>query len=525
MKEYAIIPRPLSVQYGSSFFTCSGLPQIAARDAVQGVTQGAAQGCAVFQKEADIFTGQIRQTWGENTSSFARINLVKTDGKASAPSAGISADESYRLEITPEGMTLAAPSPAGAYRGLQTLRQIFLSEYQNGGLSIHSGVIEDRPRFPWRGFMLDCSRYFYTPAFIKKLLDALSLQHINVFHWHLSDDQGWRLPVASYPLLTEIGSKRREHRLSGEFSGGFYTEAEIREIVSFAAERHIEVVPEIDLPGHASAVLAAYPGLGCTGGPYRVEDRFGIFEDVLCAGNEGIFALVGAVFDTLAELFPSRYVHIGGDEVLYTRWAECPKCRKRLAELGLDNPAQLQGWITARFARMLKERGKTAIGWDEVLENTEKFPLPEDLIVMSWRGQEGGNRATAMGRRVIMTPQTNGCYLDHRPIEDPDEPGRLGVGTVAQAYAMDPVTPEMSAAAASLVLGGQGNLWSEVIYSGRIAEYMIFPRICAIAEALWSERRPGLKEGEDLADFSKRLAIHQRRLDKLNLLQYRGPLE
>jgi len=378
--------------------------------------------------------------------------------------------------------------------------------------------------------MLDCSRNFYTPEFIKKLLDGLSLQHINIFHWHLTDDQGWRLPIRSYPLLTEIGSKRRDHRLSGEFTGsGFYTENEIRDIVSYAAERYIEVVPEIDLPGHASAILAAYPGLGCTGGPYRVEDRFGIFEDVLCAGNDGIFPLLEAIFDTLSNLFPSRYVHIGGDEVLYNHWAECPKCRRRLSKLRLTEPAQLQSWITSRLAQMLHERGKTAIGWDEVLENTENFPLPEDIIVMSWRGQEGGNKATALGRRVIMTPQTAGCYLDYKPIDLPEEPGRLGLGTIAQGLSMDPITPQMDDAAASLVLGGQGNLWSEVIYSGRIAEYMIFPRICAIAEALWSQKNPPAwnepaRKEPDLAEFAKRLKAHQNRLDKLGLIQYRGPL-
>jgi hexosaminidase len=316
--------------------------------------------------------------------------------------------------------------------------------------------------------------------------------------------------------------------LSGRFSGGFYTETEIRGIVSFAAERHIEVVPEIDLPGHTSAILAAYPGLGCTGGPYRVEDRFGIFEDTLCAGNDNIFPLAEAVFDTLAELFPSRYVHIGGDEVLFNRWAECPKCRKRLNELGLSEAPQLQSWITSRLVQMLQKRGKTAIGWDEVLENTEKFPLPADLIVQSWRGKEGGNKATALGHRVIMSPLTNGCYLDYRPINRPEELGRLGICTIAQGFSLDPVTEEMDEAAASLVLGGQGNLWSEIIYAGKIAEYMIFPRICAIAEALWSQRKPKQKESlttPDLAEFAERLAVHQSRLDKLGLLQYRGPLE
>ena len=510
MSEYSIIPRPVSVQYLSGSYQSTGLPFIAAN--------------ADFQSEAKVFFDQLHLVYGEGAfnTDISGIRLMKTeDFKADSPKAEEAHKESYRLKILPDSITLNAATETGIFRGLQTLRQLFLSCYIDGVLSIPCGVIEDEPRFPWRGFMLDCSRYFYSVDFIKKLLDALTLQHINIFHWHLTDDQGWRLPVEAYPLLIEIGSKRRDHRLSGRFTGeGCYSEAEIRDIVSYAGERHIELVPEVDLPGHTSSVLAAYPGLGCTGGPYQVEDRFGIFEDVLCAGNDGIFPLAEAIFDTLAELFPSKYVHIGGDEVLFNRWAECPKCRKRIEELGLDEPGQLQSWITSRLTEMLNRRGKTAIGWDEVLENTEKFPLPQDIIVQSWRGEEGGNTATARGHRVIMSPATNGCYLDFRALDLPEEPGRKPIGTVAQGYNMKAITPEMDEKAASLVLGGQGNLWSEIIYAGRIAEYMIFPRICAIAEALWSEKEP-----KNLADFAKRLAVHQRRLDRLDLLQYRGPLE
>jgi len=508
MSNYAIIPRPASVEYVPGHFQCSGVPRVAA---VGG-------DASLFQHEAVVFTDQIRAALGDE--AFARDTACEAGKIRLLKREGPEAEESYHLEIHPDAICVSAAAETGMYRGLQTLRQLVLSGYSGSGegraLSIPCGIIEDRPRFPWRGFMLDCSRYFYSVGFIKRLLDALSLQHINVFHWHLTDDQGWRLPVRQYPLLTEIGSRRKDRRLRGQYVGGFYTEAEIREIVSFAAARHIEVVPEVDLPGHTSSVLAAYPGLGCTGGPYRVEDRFSIFDDVLCAGNDDIFPLVEAVFDTLAELFPSGYVHIGGDEVRFGRWAECPKCQKRLGELGLEDPAQLQSWITARFARMLKQRGKTAIGWDEVLEQTEQFPLPEDLIVMSWRGQEGGSKAAAQGHRVIMTPSNNGCYLDYKHRDDAEEPGQLNVSTIEQGYNMDPITPEMDKAAASLVLGGQGNLWSEIIYAGKIAEYMIFPRICAIAEALWSDR-----EHKDIEDFYQRLITHQCRLDKLGLLQYR----
>jgi len=503
MVKYAIIPEPAFIQNHNGNFQCCGisLPTLPENN-------------NNIQKEIQIFNAQIINTWGKKacTGNSGKINLITAEGFFDT--------ESYQLEILPNEIRLCSSAETGMYRGLQTLRQLFLSGYREGILSIPCGIIKDKPHFPWRGFMLDCSRYFYSIEFIKKLLDALSLQHINIFHWHLTDDQGWRLPVRQYPLLTEIGSKRQDHRLHGEFISGFYSEVQIRDIVEYAAGRHIEVVPEIDLPGHTSAILAAYPHLGCTGGPYRVEDRYSIFEDVLCAGNDDIFPLAEALFDTLAELFPSKYVHIGGDEVRFNRWAECPKCQKRLRELGLKEPAQLQSWITSRLTGMLQQRGKTAIGWDEVLENTDKFPLPDDLIVMSWRDQKGGSKAAARGHRVIMTPCTDGCYLDYKHIDQCEEPGQLSVSTIAQCFNLNPITAEMDDTAASLVLGGQGNLWSEIIYAGKIAEYMIFPRICALAETFWSADKD-----HNIEDFGKRLEIHQQRLDKLGLLQYRGPLE
>ena len=497
MTEYAIIPRPVSVKYTAGIFRCPGVPQ-------------AAPGGG-FESEARVFNAQITKTLGEGAMvSGGGIRIEKTEGPADG--------ESYRLEIMPREIWLGAAGGVGAFRGLQVLRQLFLSGYRGGELSIPCGTIEDMPRFPWRGLMLDCSRNFFTVDFIKKLLDALSLHHISVFHWHLTDDQGWRLPVKRYPLLTEIGSRRYDSRLR-KYLGGFYTEDDIREIVSYAAERHIEVVPEVDLPGHTNSVLAAYPGLGCTGGPYRVEERFGIREEVLCAGNDGIFDLAEAVFDTLVELFPSKYVHIGGDEVVFKHWAECPKCQKRLAELGLSETPQLQSWITSRLAGMLDGRGRVAIGWDEILENTEKFPLPENTVVMSWRSEGGGNEAAAMGRRVIMSSLTEGCYLDYKHMDHPDEMGQLQVSTVAQGFYMNPITAQMDEKAASLVLGGQGNLWTEIVHAGKIAEYMIFPRICAISESLWTA-----SGDRDLEDFAGRLAVHRHRLERLGLLQYLGAL-
>jgi hexosaminidase len=480
-----VIPRPLSARITGGFCRFSGLIEAG---------EGSAE-CGIFSE----------QTRGIPVSeNGAALRCVQDKSLA---------EEAYCLRIESGGITLAGSSGSGIYRGLQILRQIVLSA--RGG-DIPCAEIEDRPRFSWRGFMLDCSRHFFTAAFIKKIIDALSLHHINKFHWHLTDDQGWRLPVPSYPLLVEKGAWRKETRFGEKREGGFYTAGEIRDIVRFAAARHVEIVPEVDLPGHTLSVLASYPELGCTGGPYETEDRYGIFEDVLCAGNDGVFDFTEAVFGALADLFPSPFVHIGGDEVRFNRWEACPKCKKRLAETGLSKPRELQSWITFRLAAMLSGRGKTPIGWDEILEDSPEYPLPSEAVIMSWRGREGGLDAVRRGRRVIMSPNTEGCYLDYKHSDDPVEPGQLGVSSLESIYSMNPVSG-MNEEEAALVLGGQANLWTEMVYAGKIAEYMIFPRICALAETLWNP-----SGGAGFEDFSRRLSVHRGRLDTLGLLQYRG---
>jgi hexosaminidase len=507
MKEQlSIIPKPVSIKYIEGAFRSAGLPVITGDDN--------------FRSEIETVSGQIQEDLSKKgfSSSFDKEKtiLCQMDAK-------IANNEEYRLKILKDKITIEAAAQTGIYHGLQTLRQLFLSEFRDGLLTLPCAEISDYPRFSWRGFMLDSSRYFYSVHFVKNLIDVLSLHHISRFHWHLTDDQGWRLPVAEFPLLTEIGSRRVNNRLRGQsfYNSGFYTENEIREIVEYAAKRHIEIIPEVDLPGHASAILASYPGLGCTGGPYRVEDRFGIFEDVLCAGNDLIFDFTAKVFDSLAKLFPSKWVHIGGDEVMFNRWEECPKCQTRLEELGLKKTTELQSWITYRLAQLLAERGKTTIGWDEILDDSEKFKLPKEAVVMSWRGAQGGIKASSLRHQVIMTPNTNGCYLDYKYINTPEEPGQLfeGAASVYKSYSMNPVTPEMNREDASRILGGQCNLWSELIYAGKIAEYMIFPRLCAIAEAVWTP-----EEGKNFEDFSQRLMVHRERLDCLGINQYRGPL-
>ncbi|MCL2067998.1 MAG: beta-N-acetylhexosaminidase [Treponema sp.] len=507
MKELSIIPQPVSIQYEEGLFRSTALPLI--------------RGEEMFNNEIEVVNGQLRQDMERMGCAAAISNADKFIFCQKDPGLNDKTGEAYRISITKDKITVWAAHGQGLYNGLQTCRQLVLSEFCEGALALPCAAITDYPRFPWRGFMLDCSRYFYSVSFIKRLMDVLSMHHINRFHWHITDDQGWRLPVAEYPLLTEIGSFRGNlHVPSRPKSGGHYSEDEIREVVDYAASRHIEIIPEVDLPGHASAILASYPGLGCTGGPYQVEDRFGIFDDVLCAGNDQVFDLIEKVIATLVRLFPSSYIHIGGDEVPFVRWENCPKCQKRLAELGLKKAGELQSWITLRLVQMLAKHGKTAIGWDEVLEDSPQFKLPKETVVMSWQGSRGGVHASRLGHKVIMTPNTNGCYLDYKHIDDYEEPGQLlGISSVYTGYSMDPVTPEMTDKEAALIMGGQCNLWSELINAGKIAEYMIFPRVCAISEVLWSPR-----EARDFDNFSRRLVVHQKRLDSLGLQQYRGPL-
>jgi hexosaminidase len=359
--------------------------------------------------------------------------------------------------------------------------------------------------------MLDVVRHFFPLEFVKKLIDNISIHHINRLHLHLTDTEGWRFPVKEYPWLEEIGQKA----VRGMFTNteGFYSKEDLKELIAFATARGIEILPEVDFPYHAGSAIKAYPGLNCPDSASQV---------LFCAGNDEVLDFASAVFDSLADIFPSPYVHFGGDEAYwhYKNWENCPKCKKRIADLGLKTAGKLQSWLTCKLAEMLGQRGKTAIGWDDVLDDSETFPLPENVAVMSYRGTEGGVKASNRGRRVIMSPENEGCYFDYKQNHEPGEMGIIGYGTVAQAYQMDPVKPEMTDVQAKLIMGGQGNLWTEAVQFGKHAEYMTFPRICALSEALWTPRIQ-----KDFGDFKERLKTHRKRLDDLGILQYCGTLE
>jgi hexosaminidase len=497
------------------------------------------------------YGGVAKLAAGWLSGTIAIVNAAGVDDGVADEAAGLPAlhfgldpafagGEEYRLEVSADGASIAASSTEGLVRGASSLRQLALSACVPGGdRRVPACLIEDGPRFGWRGFMLDTARNFFPVDFIERLLDLAALHKLNRFHWHLTDDQAWRLDLPGLPELARAGSRRRDRRFNWEvWKAGSYSPADVKRVVAFAAARGIVVVPEIETPGHALALLASHPELSCAaamaeaaGGPAPVflpEDRYGIFEDVLCAGNETVFGLLEKIADGVAELFPGPWVHAGGDEAPKARWLDCPRCAARMRELGLvdakgaPEPERLQAWFMARMASIYAARGKRLVGWDEILdaEKDGHAGLPADAVVMSWRGYEGGLAGARLGHDVVMSPQTKACYLDHRHLDLPGEPGHLGVCTVRDSYQFEAIPPGLQPAETGSILGGQANVWSELLYFGKQAEYMIFPRLCALAESFWSPR-----ELRDFGDFSRRLPGHLRRLDALGVNYYRGPLE
>jgi len=442
-----------------------------------------------------------------------RLELDSTLGKS----------EAYTLSIGPDAVLLRGSDAAGILRGAATLYQLALSE----GRELPCLDIYDEPRFSWRGFMLDTARAFYRVGFLERLIDLAAIHKLNVFHWHLSDDQAWRLDIPGMPELAAYGSRRLDRRFNAiQYREGFYTPADVRRIVAYAAARHIEVVPEIDVPGHSSALLASHPELWCNAGHsdrrFEPEDRFGVFDGILCAGNNDSYNLLTKVFAYLAEVFPSGYVHAGGDEVPKATWLSCDHCRATMKEENLRDqggafdPERLQAFFMDRVAKSLAGLGRRMVGWDEVVDGA----CSKDVLVMAWRSQEHGYEAAAKGYDVVMCPQTKACYLDHKHLDQFEEPGQLGVCTVKDSYTFDPAPRTLPESSRAHIKGGQANLWGELMYFGRQAEYMLYPRLCAISEALWTPAA-----NKDFVGFSKRLETHGRRLDTLGVNRYRGLLE
>lgn len=408
--------------------------------------------------------------------------------------------DAYQIDVKPRGIYITAPTEAGLFYAQQTLRKALQLPEANIAQASQTYLlpcvtIKDGPEFSYRGAHIDCSRHFFPVEFIKRYIDIIALHGCNRLHWHITDDQGWRFEVKKYPRLTEVGSQRHNTVIGHNLDiyddtpyGGYYTQEECREIVRYAAERHITVMPEIDLPGHMVAALASYPELGCTGGPYDVWNMWGVADDVLCAGNPKTRDFICDVLAELIDVFPSSMIHLGGDECPKVRWEQCPKCQAKIAELGLTThdgltaENQLQSWLMHEAETFLNQHGRTMIGWDEILEGG----CEQSAAVMSWRGIEGGIAAARSGHDVVMTPISY-CYLNFYQSENHEyEPFSFdGYVPLSMAYNI-PVVPEgLTDEQAKHILGCQGNLWAEYITSPQQAEWMLLPRLAALSEAQW----------------------------------------
>ena len=405
--------------------------------------------------------------------------------------------EGYRIEVNNQSITVEGYSEAGLFYGIQTLRKSIPATNDKGNVVFKGVIIEDYPRFPYRGMMLDVSRHFFPVDFVKRYIDMLALHNINKFHLHLTEDQGWRIEIKSYPKLTEIGSRRKETIkgfITGEYDGtphgGYYTQEELKDIVKYAQERYIEVIPEVDLPGHMLAALASYPELGCTGGPYEVATKWGIHADVLCGGNEKTYEFLENVFNEIFEIFPSQYIHIGGDECPKGRWKACPTCQAKIKQLGLKDDKEsskenkLQSHLTHWLEEIISNKGRKLIGWDEIIEGG----LAPNATVMSWRGKEGGRFAVQSGHDVVMAPNSN-LYFDYYQTENTmtEPPAFPEVNSIEEVYGFDPIPEGLTEEEAKHVIGVQANLFVEQISEESHVEYMMFPRLAALAELQWTE--------------------------------------
>jgi hexosaminidase len=477
-----------------------------------------------FKNEAQLLAAQLRRSTGFSVKtkpatekSAGDILLLKSD----ATSLG---SEGYGLSVTASNVVIRAPNAAGIFYGTQSLLQllppeIFSAHKTNVDWQIPCVEIKDRPRYAWRGFMLDVSRHFFTKKEVEQVLDLMALYKLNTFHWHLVDDQGWRIQIKKYPKLTEVGAWRDnigfglppaaswayDHR--GRY-GGFYTQKEIREVVAYAAARHITIVPEIEMPGHSSAALLAYPQYLCPSAKLeKVPEKGGVFKGVYCAGNDRTFAFLENILSEVAQLFPGKYIHIGGDEVVKSNWMACADCQLRIRTEHLKDERELQAYFTRRVEKIVNAHGKSLIGWSEIREGG----LAPSAALMDWIG--GGAESAASGHDVVMSP-TKFCYFDHyQSTNRAAEPKAIGgFLPLKQVYNFDPMPTNLPPEFQRHVLGGQANLWTEYIPNLRQVEYMMFPRLGALSEVDWS-----LRDARNWDDFKARTAVNEKRLDLMNI--------
>lgn len=431
----------------------------------------------------------------EYITDACKLNLA-VDSKKSTSSIILAIDpkiknsEGYSIVVNSKGVVIKGATGQGVFYGIQTLRKSLPITTVAGSIELAPVVIDDAPRFGYRGMMLDCARHFFPLEFVKRYIDLLAMHNMNVFHWHLTEDQGWRLEIKKYPELTQKGSIRQgtqvghnDRVFDGVPYGGYYTQEQAREIVEYARQRYITVIPEFDIPGHTKAALACYPELGCTGGPYQVARSWGVFQDVLCLGKETTFTFVQDVLDEIMDIFPSKVIHIGGDEAPTVAWEQCPLCQKKMKEEGVD-AKHFQGYFTNRIEKYLNSKGHSIMGWDEILEGK----ISTTATVMSWRGAEPGIQAALKGHNVVMTPNTH-TYFDYYQADDKEEKklGLIGgLSTVENVYNYNPTPSVLPDSVRKRILGVQANLWTEYIAGKDIAEYQILPRMAALAEVQWT---------------------------------------
>jgi len=460
----------------------------------------------------------LRKYLNQNTS----LTLLDNNDIQFKLDESIENPEGYALDIQPYKIIISAKTDQGAFYAVQTLRQLLPPEFENGTfseekISIQSMTITDAPQFQYRGMHLDVARHKFSVDFIKQYIDALAMLKMNTFHWHLTDDQGWRIEIKKYPKLQEVAAYRDEtlighysdqpHQFDGKQYGGFYTQEDVKDIVTYAQSRHVTVIPEIEMPGHAQAAISAYPNLGCTGEQVDVVTKWGVFEHIYCSKDE-TFDFLEDVLDKVVELFPSEYIHIGGDEAPKTNWKTCAQCQNRIKIEGLKDEHELQNYFITRIEKYLNTKGKQIIGWDEILEGG----LAPNATVMSWRGTKGAVEAAKQKHNVVMTP-TSHCYFDYYQSTNPDEPTAIGgFLPLEKVYGFNPIPLELSVEEAKYILGAQGNIWTEYIPTKDQVEYMAFPRILAMSEVVWSKN-----ETKDYNGFVKRVEHFNKRLDVLNI--------
>jgi len=519
-QEYPIIPKPVVMEIATGKFL------VDARTRIFGESS--------LKKEGE-FLAELLSSVSKKKIQFSSVGLkgsieLKLD-------ATIENEEGYELSVASNKIIISGKTSKGVFYGIQTLRQLVNSDSED--ITIPAVTIKDNPRFAYRGMHLDVARHFFSVEFVKKYIDLIAMHKLNTFHWHLTEDQGWRIEIKKYPKLTEVGAWRNgtiigHHPGTGNDEtkyGGFYTQEEIKEVVKYATENHVTVIPEIELPGHGSAAIAAYPFLSCfpneptkvtndmgskagkelqaNGTPKIVQETWGVFDDVFCGGNEETFQFLENVLAEVIPLFPSEYIHIGGDECPKSNWKRCPDCQKRIKDNNLKDEHELQSYFIQRIEKYLNKKGKKIIGWDEILEGG----LAPNATVMSWRGTEGGIVAAKQQHDVVMTPG-HSLYFDHYQHKNKEnEPLAIGgLTTVEDVYNYEPMPKELNVEEQQYLLGAQANVWTEYIQTTTQIEYMILPRMTALSEIVWSET-----ESKDWEDFSERLKHFSKVYEKMDL--------